>query len=111
MRICSECRKKMNEGYCIDSGLEYYCSDECLHKHYTEEEYLEMYDEGNGDSYWTEWEDEEDEERADLIYEYEIEIAKAKRNNDTEAQYYYQDKLDELFREDYLNSCRKEKKK
>lgn len=48
---------------------------------------------------------------ADLIYEYETKIAKAKRNNDTEAQYYYQDKLDELFREYYLNSCRKEKKK
>ena len=41
-----------------------------------------------------------DEERADLIYEYETKIAKAKRNNDTEAQYYYQDKLDELLRED-----------
>lgn len=108
MRICSECKKKMNEGYCIDGGSEYYCSDECLHKHYSEEEYLDMYDDGNGDSYWTEW---EDEERADLIYKYEIRIAKAKRNNDTEAQYYYQDKLDELLREDYLNSCRKEKKK
>jgi hypothetical protein len=110
MRICSECKKKMNEGYCIDGGSEYYCSDECLHKHYTKEEYLEMYDDGYGDSYWTEWEDEEDEERADLIYEYEIKIAKAKRNNDTEAQYYYQDKLDELLREDDMNSCRKEKK-
>ena len=44
-----------------------------------------------------------DEERKDLIYEYEIEIAKAKRNNDTEAQYYYQDKLDELLREDDMN--------
>lgn len=107
MRICSECKKKMNDGYCIDGGLEYYCSDECLHKHYTEEEYLDMYDDGNGDSYWTEW---EDEERADLIYEYETKIAKAKRNNDTEAQYYYQDKLDELLREDDMNSCRKEKK-
>ena len=39
------------------------------------------------------------EVRADLIYEYETKIAKAKRNNDTEAQYYYQDKLDELLRE------------
>ena len=54
-RECSECGKEMNEGYCIDNGLEYYCSDECLHKHYTEEEYEEMYDDGNGDSYWTEW--------------------------------------------------------
>ena len=58
MRICSECKKKMTVGYCIYDGLEYYCSGECLHKHYTKEEYLEMYDEGN--SYWTEWEDEEE---------------------------------------------------
>ena len=43
-----------------------------------------------------------DEERADLIYEYETKIAKAKRNNDTEAQCYYQDKLDELLREEDL---------
>lgn len=47
----------MDEGYYIDNGLEYYCSDECLHKHYTEEEYEEMYDDSNGYSYWTEWED------------------------------------------------------
>ena len=57
LRECSECGKKMTEGYCIDNGLEYYCSEECLHKHYTEEEYLEMYDNGNGDSYWTMWEE------------------------------------------------------
>ena len=56
-RKCSNCGKKMTEGYCIDNGLEYYCSDECLHKHYKEEEYEEMYDDGNGDSYYTEWED------------------------------------------------------
>lgn len=57
LRECSECGKGMTEGYCIDNGLEYYCSEECLHKHYTEEEYLEMYDNGNGDSYWTMWEE------------------------------------------------------
>lgn len=57
-RICSECGKEMKDGYVIDGGMEYFCSDECLHKHYTDEEYLEMYDEGNGDSYWTEWDDE-----------------------------------------------------
>ena len=54
-RICSECGKHMGQGYVIDAGLEYYCSDECLHKHYTEEEYLELYADGYGDSYWTEW--------------------------------------------------------
>lgn len=55
-RTCSECGKSMNSGYCINNGEEYYCSDECLHKHYTDEEYDEMYDDGNGDSYYTEWE-------------------------------------------------------
>ena len=55
-RVCSECGKKMTEGYCIDNGLEYYCSDECLHKNISEEEYERLYDNGNGDSYWTEWE-------------------------------------------------------
>lgn len=54
-RYCSECGKSMKKGYCIENGLEYYCSDECLHKHYTNEEYIEMYDNGNGDSYYTEW--------------------------------------------------------
>jgi len=38
--------------------MEYYCCDECLHKHYSTEEYKEMYDDGNGESYWTEWDDE-----------------------------------------------------
>lgn len=55
-RTCNECGKEMTEGYCIENGIEYYCSDECLHKNITEEEYLKLYDNGNGDSYWTEWE-------------------------------------------------------
>ena len=59
MRICNECKKKMNKGYCIENGMEYYCTDECLHKHYTEEEFLNMYNDGDGDSYYTEWESEE----------------------------------------------------
>ena len=58
-RICSECGKEMKAGYCINNGMEYFCSEACLRKHYSEEEYLEMYDDGNGDSYWTEWEDDE----------------------------------------------------
>ena len=49
-RTCTECNKEMTQGYCIESGEEYYCSDECLHKHYTQNEYLEMYDNGNGES-------------------------------------------------------------
>jgi len=56
MRKCSECGRPMVQGYLIHDGDEYYCSDECLHKHYTEQEWLELYDNGNSDSYWTEWE-------------------------------------------------------
>ena len=60
-RKCDECGAGMNEGYCIDSGCEYYCSDECLHKHYTPEEWLEAYADGDGDSYWTTWYEDPDE--------------------------------------------------
>lgn len=56
---CDECDTPMNEGYCLFGGEHYYCSDECLHKHYTEAEWLDLYEDG-GDSYWTEWECEED---------------------------------------------------
>ena len=56
-RCCSECGSPMYEGYCIENGAEYYCSDECLHKHLTEEEYNALYDEGRGDSYYTSWVD------------------------------------------------------
>ena len=60
MRICSECGKPMRSGYVIADGFQYYCSDDCLHKNYTEAEYLDLYDNGNGDSYYTQWECEDD---------------------------------------------------
>lgn len=64
-RICSECGKGMNEGYCIDSGCEYYCSDACLHKHYTPEKWEEAYADGDGDSYWTTWDEDPDAHMVD----------------------------------------------
>ena len=60
-RICNECKKEMNKGYCIENGIEYYCSEECLHKHITPEEFEELYDNGNGNSYYTEWEEDYEE--------------------------------------------------
>lgn len=54
-RRCDACNVEMDEGYCIDQGSEYYCSDECLHTKYTPKEWEEMYTDG-GDSYWTQWE-------------------------------------------------------
>ena len=54
IRICSECGRLMDEGYVVEN-CEWYCSDECLHANITEKEFLKLYDDGNGDSYWTEW--------------------------------------------------------
>ena len=57
IRVCSECGHLMDNGYCIENGIYYYCSEKCLHKNMSEEEFLKLYDDGNGDSYWTEWEE------------------------------------------------------
>lgn len=54
---CPTPTKNMKEGYCIAGGEEYYCCKECLNAKYTDEEFEEMYDDGEGDSYWTEWEE------------------------------------------------------
>ena len=53
-RVCNECGRPMIEGYVID-GRDTYCSDECLHKHFKDEEYNELFDDGNSDTYWTTW--------------------------------------------------------
>lgn len=54
-RTCSECGKIMVDGYFVDGACdyEYYCSDECLHKHYTDEEFTDLYEEDL--AYWTQW--------------------------------------------------------
>jgi hypothetical protein len=54
-RNCSECNKVMSEGYVVNGGEEYYCKDECLHKHYTAEQWVEMHNNGESDSYYTQW--------------------------------------------------------
>ena len=54
-RRCEVCRKEMKSGFCIRQGEAYYCSEKCLHEHFTEEEYEQMY--LNDDAYWTEWEE------------------------------------------------------
>ena len=59
-RKCNECGEGMNEGYVIDGGCEHYCSDACLHKHVSPDEFEDLHDDGDGDSYWTEWEDQND---------------------------------------------------
>ena len=56
-RVCDECTAEMTEGYVFESDSTQYCSRECLEKVVTWEEYLAIYDEGNGDAYWTVWND------------------------------------------------------
>jgi len=53
-RICEECGMPMIEGYVVD-GSHTYCSKECLYKHVSEEEYNTLYNDGEGDTYWTTW--------------------------------------------------------
>ena len=52
-RECTECHDVITEGYAIHNGEEYYCSDECLSKNYRDNEFDELYEQG--DSYWTEF--------------------------------------------------------
>ena len=59
IRICKNCGDIMWDGYCIDGGSYYYCSDECLNTEYTTEEFEELYEEA-GDNYYSEWYDEEE---------------------------------------------------
>lgn len=68
-RKCKECGKGMNEGYVINGGVAHYCSDACMHKHVSAEEFEELYDDGDGDSYWTEWDadDCDDDEEEEVV--------------------------------------------
>lgn len=54
IRICTICGEIMQEGYLLNGGEKYYCSDNCLHTDYTDKEWEDLYDE-DGDSYWTQW--------------------------------------------------------
>lgn len=47
LRKCAICGKIMFEGFCVNDGEKYYCSEECLHKDYSEKEWQEMYDNDN----------------------------------------------------------------
>ena len=79
--FCDECGRFMIEGYTL-AGDELYCSDDCLHKNYTQLEYLAMFagldhtdekvleqvksmtdeqinalsEENGSECFWTEWE-------------------------------------------------------
>ena len=54
IRVCSECGHLMDDGY-IDADFHYYCSDDCLHKQYSDDEWNELCENYPYDFYWTEW--------------------------------------------------------
>ncbi len=54
-RKCDDCGKGMNEGYCINNGEKYYCTEICLYHHISAKEWNSLYSD-EGDSYWTQWE-------------------------------------------------------
>lgn len=53
-RRCSVCGKLFRAGYCQDAGASYYCSDDCLHTEFSDDEWEEECQE-NDQSYFTEW--------------------------------------------------------
>ena len=53
-RRCSICGRLMTTGYCYNFGQMYFCSDKCLHAHFSDEEWREECQE-NDQSYYTEW--------------------------------------------------------
>ena len=69
-RRCCECGSGMNEGYLVDMGSAYYCSDECLHKNYTPAEWDSICSDYYGESYYTEWEED------DHYFEVDMEFVK-----------------------------------
>lgn len=60
-RECTACKGGMNEGYCIESGIEYYCSKVCLNTEISDEEWDKLYADGEGDSYYTDWSEDPNE--------------------------------------------------
>ena len=45
----------MIEGYVIEGGFAYYCSDNCLEYDMTLDEFKQAYGVGSTETYWTEW--------------------------------------------------------
>ena len=62
-RKCDICKKLMFEGFVEGDGDKYYCSEECLHTEYTDEEFFGTKEEQNkmeergieNPNYWTNW--------------------------------------------------------
>ena len=59
-RYCDDCGSGMNEGFCIKGGKAYYCTEECMHKHVSVARFNKLYDNDDGDTYYSSWHVEDD---------------------------------------------------
>lgn len=57
IRHCSNCESPMTEGFCFEGDAIQYCSKKCMTEVISWEDYLKLHDHGNGNAYWTMWED------------------------------------------------------
>lgn len=53
VRQCTNCSKLMFDGYVVDDGHEYYCSDKCFDEEIGMENLNKMYE--DDEAYWTEF--------------------------------------------------------
>ncbi len=68
-RKCEACGDGMFSGYIIGGGENYFCSDNCLHTKFTKKEWKALYNNGNSESYYTEWSLEDIDTEDEPIYE------------------------------------------
>ena len=61
-RVCSECGEGMWEGYLIDGGEAYYCSEGCLLEHFTAKEWSDLYKSDGDNNYYTTWDEFDNED-------------------------------------------------
>lgn len=61
-RVCAECGRPVFEGFIVGGGEAYYCSEACLYKHYTPQQWKQMCEgaegheeDGNDRNYYTDW--------------------------------------------------------
>lgn len=66
-RVCDECGKGTNVGYYADGSV--YCTDKCLNVHISPEEWNTLYDEGEGDFYYTQWDKRAEIEHQGFYYD------------------------------------------
>lgn len=54
-RRCSRCGKLMRDGFCVDMGRNYYCSEACLQTQFPDDENWWKECKDNPQSYYTTW--------------------------------------------------------